>query len=108
MEYKLTAEEGYYYIELNGRLDAGSSGDIQDQLMKLSEKGNYKMLICMEKVDYISSSGLRAFLAVAKKLGTDGYLKFCCLQPSVQEVFTISGFNTIFNIYNNKEEALQE
>ena len=108
MESKITAETGYYYIELIGRLDAVSSGEIQDQLMNLSASGNNKMLICMDNVDYISSSGLRAFLAVAKKNGSDGFLKFCCLQPSVKEVFTISGFNTIFNIYDSKEEAIQE
>lgn len=107
MEIKITAEKGYQYVEITGRLDAASSSELQDKLMKLAESGITKMLACMEKVEYISSSGLRAFLAVAKKMGNDGYFKFCCLQPTVKEVFTISGFNTIFSIYDSKEEALE-
>ncbi len=107
MEIKITPEQGFQYIEIGGRLDAVSSGEVQEELVRLSESGDKKMVVCLEKVDYIASSGLRAFLAVAKKLGSEGFIRFCCMQPSVKEVFTISGFNTIFSVYESKEEAMQ-
>lgn len=107
MDIKITAEDGFQFVEITGRLDAANSSEIQEKLMNILVSGNNKMLACMENVDYISSSGLRLFLAVAKKIGTNGFLKFCCLKPSVNEVFTISGFNTIFGIYASKQEAIE-
>lgn len=106
MEVTIIPENGIQYIEISGRLDAVNSPELQDKLMKLITDGYNHLLINLQKIDYISSSGLRTFLAIAKKIGNNGSLKFCCIQPNVMEVFTISGFNTIFGIYETKEDAL--
>lgn len=105
MEIKITSESNLQYIEITGRVDATNSAEIQDKLFALTEEGHKKLLVCMEGVDYISSSGLRSFLAVGKKLGKEGNLRFCCMQASVKEVFTITGFNSIFQIFESKADA---
>jgi anti-sigma B factor antagonist len=106
MEITIIPENDVQYIEIHGRVDAINSGEVQDKLMKLTNDGYKKLLVCMEHVDYISSSGLRSFLSVGKSVGKEGFLKFCCMQPTVKEVFTITGFNSIFKIYDSKAEAL--
>ncbi len=106
MELKISTENDIRYIEVSGRLDAVISAELQDKLMELVQAGHKKMLVCMDQVEYISSSGLRTFLAVAKKVGQEGFIRFCCMQPGVKEVFTISGFNSIFGIYDSREEGL--
>jgi anti-anti-sigma factor len=46
-------------------------------------------------------------LATAKKLkGTGGDLKICGLNPTVQEVFDISGFGSILNVAKSEADAL--
>ncbi len=53
----------------------------------------------MAGVDYVASSGLRSRLIAAKQIKAAGHdLSLSCLQPSVREVFNISGFSTIFRI----------
>jgi anti-sigma B factor antagonist len=60
-----------------------------------------------EKLQYISSAGLRILLAAAKQLkAADGELRICDLNEVVKEVFDISGFSTIFKIFENETEAL--
>ena len=60
-----------------------------------------------EKLDYISSAGLRVLLAAAKQLkGIDGELRICSLNEVVREVFDISGFTTIFKVFGSESEAL--
>ena len=73
----------------------------------LIDAGAQKLLVNFENLDYISSAGLRILLATAKKLkASQGDLKICWLNETVQEVFDISGFATILSVSKTEEEAL--
>ena len=95
-------------LALEGRLDTQTSPDAQQQLTRLIEEGETKILVNLEKVDYISSAGLRVLLVVAKQLKTtDGELRICSLNEVVKEVFDISGFDMILPISASESEALE-
>ena len=62
----------------------------------------------LEKLNYISSAGLRVLLAAAKKLRTTGgELRICSLSELVAEVFDISGFDMILPISATETDALE-
>jgi len=59
-------------------------------------------------LDYISSAGLRVLLVTAKRLGgSGGSLHICGLNETVDEVFEISGFSVILNVFGTADEAMQ-
>ena len=61
----------------------------------------------LEKLDYISSAGLRVLLATAKKLkAIGGELRVCSLNEIVTEVFDITGFDLILTVLPSESEAL--
>jgi anti-sigma B factor antagonist len=94
-------------LAFEGKLDTGTSPDAQQRLTRLIEEGGSKFLVNFEKLDYISSAGLRVLLATAKQLkGIDGELRICSLNEVVMEVFDISGFTTIFKVFGDEAEAL--
>ena len=94
-------------LSFQGNLDTNTSPEAESQINDLIEAGAQKLLVNFEKLDYISSAGLRVLLATAKKLKPgDGDLKICCLNQTVQEVFDISGFSTILSVTSSEEEAL--
>ncbi len=94
-------------LAFEGKLDTQTSPDAQQQLTRLIEEGANRFLVNFEKLDYISSSGLRVLLAAAKQLkGIDGGLRICSLNEVVREVFEISGFTTIFKVFGSESEAL--
>ncbi len=94
-------------LAFEGKLDTQTSPDAQQQLTRLIEEGGKKFLVNFEKLDYISSAGLRVLLAAAKQLkGIDGELRICNLNEVVREVFDISGFTTIFKVFGSESEAL--
>ncbi len=94
-------------LAFEGKLDTGTSPDAQQQLIQLIEAGGNRFLVNFEKLDYISSAGLRVLLTAAKQLkGTDGELRICSLNEVVAEVFDISGFTTIFKVFGSESEAL--
>ncbi len=95
-------------LAFEGRLDSQTSPDAQQQLTRLIEEGETKILVNLEKLDYISSAGLRVLLVVAKQLKTtDGELRICSLNEVVKEVFDISGFDMILSISASESEALE-
>ena len=94
-------------LEFEGNLDTQSSPDAQAQLTQLIDGGEKKILLNFEKLDYISSAGLRILLMAAKQLNAvDGELRICCLNAVVKKVFDISGFTTIIKVLGSESEAL--
>ncbi len=103
-----TSESGdVRVLSFQGNLDTNTSPDAESEINGLIDGGAQKLLVNFEKLDYISSAGLRVLLATAKKLkASSGDLKICCLNQTVQEVFDISGFSTILSVASSEEEAL--
>jgi len=95
-------------VRIEGKLDTQSSPHAQTQLTQLIDQGATKLVVNFEKLDYISSAGLRILLAAAKQLkGNSGELRICGLNEVVQEVFDISGFTTILTVTKTEPEALE-
>jgi len=95
-------------IKIEGNLDTQSSPEAQDELNRLMDEGSQKLLLDFSDLAYISSSGLRVLLTVAKRLAPDeGEMRICNLNDVVNEVFEVSGFSTILNVFPSNSEALE-
>jgi anti-sigma B factor antagonist len=94
-------------VRLEGNLDTNTSTDAQNFINKAIDDGVAKIVVSLEKVDFVSSAGLRVLLVTAKKLGgTGGSLRVCGLNETVTEVFEISGFSTILSVFPSETDAL--
>jgi len=107
MEISVTESGDVRILSFQGNLDTNTAPQAESDINGLIEAGSQQLLINFEKLDYISSAGLRILLATAKKLkASQGDLKICCLNETVQEVFDISGFATILSVSKTEEDAL--
>ncbi|MEE8077716.1 MAG: STAS domain-containing protein [Pseudomonadales bacterium] len=105
LEVKQTGEIRVLIFE--GNLDTNTSPEAESTINGLIEDGAQQILVNFEKLNFISSAGLRVLLSTAKKLkGTGGVLKICGLNPTVQEVFDISGFGSILSVAKSEADAL--
>ena len=94
-------------LYLGGRLDAYAANDVESKLVSFTDKTPVNLIICMEKLEYISSSGLRVLLASLKKARKQqGDIRLACMQPYVKEVFDVAGFTQLFKVYEKEEEAV--
>ena len=108
MKMETTAVDSVTVVRCEGNLDTNTSVEAQETLNQLMDDGASKILIDFEKVDFVSSAGLRILLATAKRLsGSGGGLRITGLNDVVNEVFEISGFSTILDVFASEEEALQ-
>ena len=107
MEHNRTDSLGVAVIALKGRLDSANAGELEKGLGDLFTQPGQKAVVDMEKLDYISSAGLRVVLMLAKRARqTGGRLMLSCLSPSVKEVFEISGFLKIIEVAPTTEVAV--
>ena len=95
-------------VEFDGEFDTTASPAVESQLNQLREQGVRKILVDFQKMEFISSAGLRVLLATAQELQkAGGELRVCNLNEEVMEVFDISGFSTILMVFKDESEALQ-
>ena len=93
-------------VGVKGRIDNSSAPLFQSHCDTLIAKGDKFIVLDFVEVDYLSSAGLRSILTLEKKLKpVSGKLILCSLKPTVQEIFDISGFTSIFTICATLEEA---
>lgn len=82
-------------ILLSGRFDATQVDRAREEL----DRVNSSCTVNFENLDYISSAGLGVLLSVQKRLGNSGNrLKLIRLNQHIREVFTIAGFDQVFEI----------
>ena len=107
MKLDTTTIDTVTVVEMEGNLDTNTSVDAQDHIDALMDEGATKLLADFTKVDFVSSAGLRILLATGKRLGsTAGGLRICGLNETVAEIFEISGFSTILNVFPSETDAL--
>lgn len=107
MKIETKESQGIQIIAFEGNLDTNTSPEAESVINELIDAGKQKILVNFEQLSFISSAGLRVLLATVKKLNaSNGELRICSLNATVQEVFDISGFVTILNVKNTEEEAL--
>jgi anti-sigma B factor antagonist len=94
-------------VKLLGNLDTNTAPDAEAEINNWLNEGTQKMIISLEQTNYVSSAGLRIFLATAKKItASRGVLKLCGANDVVQEILDISGFSTILDVKKSEDEAL--
>jgi anti-anti-sigma factor len=93
-------------VSLSGRIDAGTAPTVNRAVREAMSKGGRQIIVELRDVTFLSSSGLRTLLLLARELRRDGGdLILCALQPQVAEVFHLTGFDQIFQLHHTREEA---
>jgi anti-sigma B factor antagonist len=99
--------EGIEIFSVKGSLDSNTSPEFEQKIYEALEKGQRKLILNLENLDYISSAGIRVMLKTTKDLKRmDGNIVLCSLQDYVKEVFEIAGFDGYLNIENNLKAAM--
>lgn len=94
-------------LRVAGRMDAESAPRFQQACETCVSEGHTKLVIDLSRLVYISSMGLRGFVAVNELLRTKGGdLRLCGVTGLVRQVFEITSLNRIFPMHDSVESAL--
>ena len=84
-------------IALEGRLDTMTAPELEAAL-KTALEGVEELTFDFEKLDYISSAGLRVLLAAQKTMNRQGSMKVKNVNEIIMEIFEVTGFSDILTI----------
>lgn len=94
-----------------GRIDHHSAGKLEEALAPLLEKsGANKAAVVFDfsGVEYISSVGLRVLMIAAKQMrANEAKIAVAALQPVVSEIFSISRFDRVLDVFPTVRGALE-
>ena len=108
MELKISKIGEVVTIILEGRIDANVAPDIEQKALSLISEGSCELVADLSNVLFISSAGLRALITALKEAKRKkGDLRLAGVKGMVMEVFDITGFSSIFKIYENAEESIK-
>ncbi len=91
------SDNGKVVLTLEGRLDTITSPDLEQELMTIIPETK-ELVLDFEKLDYLSSAGLRVLLAAQKVIAGKGAMKLIHVNEPVQGVFEVTGFADILTI----------
>ena len=98
---------GKVVLHVAGRMDAESASHFEAQCDSCISEGITSLVIDLGDLSYVSSMGLRSFVAIAQKLKSkDGELRICRLTGLARQVFEITRLSQIFPMYDSVESAV--
>ena len=84
-------------LSLEGRLDTTTAPELEE-VVKTNLDGVSALTVDMEKLEYISSAGLRVLLSAQKVMNKQGSMTIKNASEDVKEIFDVTGFSDILNI----------
>jgi anti-sigma B factor antagonist len=100
--------EGIVILDLQGRITAGEeSGEVRDQLRQLAAAGTANVILNLQEVDYIDSTGLGALVmghTALRKAG--GRLTLEHLNEPQMELLVLTKLSTVFDSYSDEQQAV--
>lgn len=89
-------------------INALTAESIKDEISKIFETSNSRLIIDLKGVEYIDSSGFGCFLSIMKAARNNyGVLKFANPEPRIRELFNVLHLQTVFDISDNLDDCIK-
>ncbi|HYH33869.1 MAG TPA: STAS domain-containing protein [Nocardioides sp.] len=109
MDLTLTTREadGKTIVAVGGEIDVYTAPKLRDKLSELVATGSYDLVVDMQEVEFLDSTGLGVLVGGLKKVRAhDGSLRLVCNQDRLLKIFRITGLAKVFVIHETADEAL--
>jgi len=94
-------------LEVGGEIDVYTAPKLREQLVDLVNSGSYHVVVDMERVEFLDSTGLGVLVGGLKRVRAhDGSLRLVCTQERILKIFRITGLTKVFPIHGSVEEAV--
>ena len=88
------------------RLDASVAPAFKQSVVQAIEAGDRRLLLDLQGLEFLDSSGLGALVSILKSLGSQGAMAVCGAQGAVLSLFKLTRMDKVFAIYPDRQEAL--
>ncbi len=108
LEITQREREGIVILDLDGRLTVGQeAGALREAVLKLSAEARHNVVLNLEKVEYIDSTGLGGLVICFTTLKRDGgALKLLNLNRRNVELLVLTKLQTVFEVFNDEQDSV--
>lgn len=108
MSFTLKKQGDVVVVDVEGQLIVGNRQELKQKVLDEVEKGERKFLIDFAQTGYIDSSGLGVLVSLSKKIREHGgELRLADLNDDLQTLFELTKLDTLFQIADTRERALE-
>jgi len=95
-------------VKVSGRVDSSTAPDLEKVLKELMEQGNFRIVVDMSDLKFISSAGLRVLISTAKtcRRWNRGDVFLAALPKEIQGAFELAGLTRVFKIFPDAVDAV--
>jgi anti-sigma B factor antagonist len=94
-------------VAVGGEIDVYTAPKLREQLIDLVNDGAYNLVVDMEGVEFLDSTGLGVLVGGLKRVRAhEGSLRLVCTQERILKIFRITGLTKVFPIHSSVDEAL--
>lgn len=107
LRLEVTERDGWSVVEVGGEIDVATAPRLREQLIALVNDQHYRIVVDLEAVDFIDSTGLGVLISGLKRVRTHGgSFALVCTEPRILKVFEITGLLAVFNVCATLDEAV--
>lgn len=101
--------DGLTLVAVGGEIDVYTAPKLRDKITELVNAGSTRLVVDLEKVDFLDSTGLGVLVGGLKKVrAQDGTMSLVCSQERLLKIFRITGLAKVFTIHPDEASALAE
>ena len=98
---------GWAVLSVQGEVDVYTAPQFREQLIELVDQGQRSILVDLEGVEFLDSTGLGVLVGGLKRVRAhDGSLDLVCTQERILKIFRITGLTKVFGIHDGVDEAI--
>jgi len=109
MELEIKSErgdDGLCIMTLDGEVDVYTAPRLKEELVEMIESGCSNVLVDLESVGFIDSSGLGVLVGGLRRAKEhDGAVRLVCTRENILKIFNITGLDKVFPIFSDAQEA---
>jgi len=108
MDIKVETVNDIVLVAVAGELNMDNSNTLRETFKKLLKDLHYKILLDLERLSFMDSSGIATLIELFQDLGkVKGRMGLCCVNKRIVGVFEITKVHKIFNMFESREAALK-
>ena len=103
----VTDRNGWAVLAVTGEVDVATAPRLREQLISLVGEGKVRIVVDLEQVDFLDSTGLGVLVGALKRVRTqEGDLSLVCTEARILKVFEITGLTKVFSMHRSVDEAV--
>ena len=100
-------KDGIEVVDVEGEIDIYTAPRLRELLTDLVSKDNYQLVVNMDKVEFLDSTGLGVLAGGLKRVRAhDGSLDLVCTRERILKIFKITGLTKVFGIHETVDQAI--